>query len=148
MEIAKERRRHYLVNRRIQLQFAHLLVLMAVIPIILLGSSLYIVNKTYLYAMQRIIGEGVLSDIDIKSVLDFSAQSLAALVIITTVLFVYIGIRFSHHVAGPVNKLEETMDALAKGGDAELLHFRKTDAVTELAEKFNIIINMIKQRKQ
>ena len=52
-----ERRRKYLVNRKLQLQFSSLLILQAAIPIILLGCSLYIVNKIYLFAIQRMIGE-------------------------------------------------------------------------------------------
>jgi len=136
----KDRRKNYLVNKRLQLQFVVLLLFLAIIPIILLGSSLYIVNKTYLYAMQRIIGDFVVSDVDIQGVLDFSVRSLVSLVMITVILLAYIGVRFSHHIAGPVYKIEETIDKIAKGEEVEPLHFRKNDSVKDLAEKFNIMI--------
>lgn len=142
------RRKHYLVNKRMQLQFVVLLLLLAVVPIILLGSSLYIINKTYLHAIQRIAGELVITDVDVRGILDFSANSLKALVLITSILLVYIGVRFSHHVAGPVYKLEETVDKLNKGEKVELLHFRKSDSVNDLAEKFNAIIKKLQLTKR
>jgi len=148
MTRTKNRRRHYLVNRRMQLQFVILLLLLAVVPIILMGSSFYIINKTYLHAIQRIIGEMVITDMDIQGILDFSTHSLIALVIITSILLIYIGVRFSHHIAGPFYKIEETMDKLAKDEKVELLHFRKSDSVNDLAEKFNVIIKKLHQTKK
>jgi nitrogen fixation/metabolism regulation signal transduction histidine kinase len=142
-----ERRRKYLVNRKLQLQFALLLFLQAAIPIILLGCSLYIVNKIYLFTIQRMIGEWVVSDVDIQAVLNFSVQAVLALLLITGILLTFIGIRFSHHVAGPLYKLEETLDKIIQGERIELLHFRKTDAVQELAEKFNTVIKRLNLAK-
>lgn len=141
------RRTHYLVNKRIQLQFVVLLLLLAIIPIVLLGSSLYIVNKTYLYAMQRIMGETMIADVDIQGTLSFSVHALTSLVVITAILLSYIGIRFSHHIAGPVYKMEETIDKLVKGEKVDLLHFRKNDSVNDLAGKFNILIKKMHQAK-
>lgn len=142
------RRRKYLVNKRLQLQFVLLLVMQAAIPIILLGCSLYIVNKIYLSTIQRMIGELVISDVDIQAILTFSIHAVVALLVITAILLTFIGIRFSHHIAGPVYKLEESMDKLARGEEVEPLHFRKGDAVNGLAEKFNIIIKKLNQAKR
>ncbi|MBL7070998.1 MAG: hypothetical protein ISS26_02350 [Candidatus Omnitrophica bacterium] len=147
MMIPWNRRTHYLVNKRIQLQFVVLLLLLAIIPIVLLGSSLYIVNKTYLYAMQRIMGETMIADVDIQGTLSFSVHALTSLVVITAILLSYIGIRFSHHIAGPVYKMEETIDKLVKGEKVDLLHFRKNDSVNDLAGKFNILIKKMHQAK-
>ena len=144
----RNRRKNYLVNKRMQLQFVSLLLLLAVVPIILLGSSLYIINKTYLHAIQRIAGEMVIADVDVQGILNFSTQSLTSLVIITSVLLVYIGLRFSHHVAGPIYKMEETIDRMVKGEKVELLHFRKSDSVNDLAEKFNLIIKKLRLSKR
>ena len=115
MEDVKNRRKRYLVNKRLQLQFSVLLILQAAIPIVLIGSSLYIVNKMYLLAIQMMVGETVLSDAYIQGILNFSIQATVALLAITAILLTFIGIRFSHHVAGPIYKLEETMDRLAEG---------------------------------
>lgn len=143
----RERRKKYLVNKEIQLQFVWLLIMQAAIPIILLGSSLYIVNKTYLTSLQGMIGEAVLSDAHIQSTLNFSLLTIGVLLIITSILLSYIGIRFSHHVAGPLYRLQVTIEKLARGEKVELLHFRKTDAMDGLAERFNTIIQRLGQAK-
>ena len=148
MERIKNRRRKYLVNKKLQLQFSFLLIIQAAIPIILLGCSLYIVNKMYLSNLQTMVGEAALSGAYIQSILNFSIQAMVVLLLVTAILSVFIGIRFSHHVAGPLYKLEMTLDKLAKGEKAEPLHFRKTDAINGLSEKINIIIKKLSQLKQ
>jgi len=143
----KERRRRYLVNKKLQLQFVWLLMLQAIIPVILLGSSLYIINKSYLASIQSMVGEVMLSDAYIQSILHFSILAVVLLLIITGILLIFIGIRFSHHVAGPLHRLENTIDKLAKGEEVESIHFRKTDALGDLAEKFNVIIKRLNQAR-
>jgi len=71
----KERRRQYLVNKALQMQFVRLLVTQSAVPIIILGSSLYIVNKMYLLRMQAIIGSSIISDAEIQGVLNFSIMA-------------------------------------------------------------------------
>jgi signal transduction histidine kinase len=141
----KNRRRKYLVNKKLQLQFAWLLIMQAAIPIILLGGSLYVVNKMYLSTVQRIAGDAALSDAYIQSILSFSILAMVTLLLITGILLAFIGIRFSHHVAGPIYKLEMSMDGLVRGEKVEPLHFRRTDVVDGLAEKFNAIIEKFNQ---
>ena len=143
--IGSDKRKKYLVNKRLQLQFAWLLATQAAVPIIILGGSLYIVNKMYLYTLQRLVGMSAMSDADIQSVLEFSMRSMGALLIITTILLVFIGIRFSHHIAGPLYKIEMLLEELLEGKKVEPLHFRDTDAVDELAEKINGVVKKFGQ---
>jgi len=142
------KRRKYLVNKRLQLQFVFLLIMQAAIPIILLGGSLYVVNEMYLSTMQIMVGKEALSDTYVKGILNFSILSILALLVITAILLTYIGIRFSHHIAGPLYKLEETMDKLARGVRVPLIHFRKTDAVNGLANKLNVIIEELNKTRK
>lgn len=144
----KERRRRYLVNKKLQLQFSLLLVIQAGVPIILLGIVLYIVNKKYLITLQRIIGEAALCDPSIQNILTFSMLAVVVLLITTTVLLTFIGIRFSHRIAGPLYKLEESMERLARGEKIDFIHFRKTDIVNSLSDKFNAIIARLNQTRQ
>lgn len=147
MDNVKERRKKYLVNRKLQLQFVWLLLLQVSIPLILLGSSLYIVNKSYLLSIQMMVGETALSDAYIQSTLNFSILAVVVLLTITAILLTFIGVRFSHHVAGPLYKLEDAIDRLAKGEKVERIHFRKTDALGDFAEKFNTVIERLNQAK-
>lgn len=148
MAKTKERRRQYLVNKKLQFEFVRLLIIQAAVPIITLGILLYMVNNMYLLSIQTIIGSTIISDTEIDSVLNFSIFAMSALLAVMAVLLWYLGIRFSHRIAGPLYKLEKGMDKLANGEKVEPIYFRKTDIVTSLGDKFNAIAkryNLIKQ---
>ncbi|MBN1871428.1 MAG: hypothetical protein JW800_02535 [Candidatus Omnitrophica bacterium] len=142
------KRSRFLVNKRFQYQFSFFLALQAAIPIFLFGMSLYIINKLYLTSIQIVIGNDVLPDYHIKEVLNFSAYSVLALLVISSIILFYFGIRFSHHIAGPLYKLEQTIERLAKGQKAELLRFRKTDLVNGLADNFNFLIEELNKTRK
>jgi hypothetical protein len=142
------RRRQFLVNRRFQFEFAFFLALQAAIPIFLFGTSLYIVNKLYLTSFQILVGSDVLPDFHINEVLTFSVYAILALLAVSSIILFYFGIRFSHHVAGPLYKLEKTVEKLARGEKAEPLHFRKSDLVNGLADKFNILIEELNRTRR
>jgi len=143
----RERRRQYLVNRKLQMQFVRLLVTQAAIPIIMLGTSLYLINKMYLFRLQAIVGNSIMSDAGIHAILNFSIVAMLSLLVITGLLLAFLGIRFSHQIAGPLYKLESGMDKLARGEKVELIHFRKTDIMNGLGDKFNIIARKLGQVK-
>ena len=54
---------------------------------------------------------------------------------------------FSHRIAGPIYRLEKTLDRLISGEDVETIRLRKSDALKELVEKVNSLITMIKQSR-
>ena len=145
--MAKERRRQYLVNKKLQFEFVRLLITQATVPIVVLGMSLYVVNKMYLLRMQAIVGNAVISDAEVQGILNFSIFAMLVLLVITAILLWYLGVRFSHQVAGPLHKLEKNMDKLASGERVEPIHFRKTDIVNGLSEKFNAIAKRYNQIK-
>lgn len=144
----RERRRQYLVNRKLQMQFVRLLITQAAVPIIMLGMSLYLINKMYLFRLQAIVGNSIMSDAEVHAILNFSIVAMLGLLVITGLLLAFLGIRFSHQVAGPLHKLESSMDKLARGEKVELIHFRKTDIMDGLGDKFNIIARKLDQVKQ
>ena len=148
MAKTKERRRRYLVNKELQMQFTWLLVMQLAIPTLVLGTFLYIVHKMYLTNIQRLVGESVISDPYIQSILNFSVLAIAVFLIISVLLLIFLGIRFSHHIAGPIFKIEKTMAKLAKGEQIEPVCFRKTDITGSLADEINIVakkMNLLKK---
>ena len=144
----KNRRRWYLVNKNIQLEFARLLVIQAVVPIIILGGSLCWVNKMYLTRLQAIAGSLIISDAEIQGILNFSVVSMLAMLVITALLLAFLGIRFSHEIAGPLHKLSDSMDKLAHGEKVDLIHFRRTDILNGLGDRFNAIVKRFDQVKR
>ena len=140
MAKTKERRKRYLVNKKLQMQFVWLLVMQSAIPVIVLGASLYIVNKMYLLQLQAIVGSSIMSDAEIQGTLNFSIESTLALLVIMALLLAFLGIRFSHQIAGPLHKLSNSMDRLARGEKVDLISFRKTDILNGIGDEFNAIV--------
>lgn len=147
MANTKERRRRYLINKRMQLQFVRILVMQAAIPIVILGLSLYFINKMYLLRLQAIVGSSVMSDAEVQSILNFSILSLLSLLVVACLLLAFLAIRFSHQIAGPLYKLETSMDKLNRGEKVELVYFRKTDLLNGLGDKLNAIAKKLGQVK-
>lgn len=147
MSRIKEKRRKYLVNKKLQMQFVWLLVTQSVIPVIVLGTSLYAVNKMYLLRLQVIAGSSIMSDAEIRDILNFSVMSMLTLLVIMVLLLAFLGIRFSHQVAGPLHKLSNSMDGLARGEKVDLISFRKTDILNGIDDKFNAIVKRFGQVK-
>ena len=144
----KNRRRQYLVNRKIQLQFTLLLIVQIAIPTIILGSFIYIINKMYLSCIQKLIGTSVISDPYVQSILNISVLGIGIFLIVSTMLLVFLGIRFTHHIAGPLFKLEKSMEKLLKGESIKPLHFRKSDIIDNIADDFNAIAEKMNQLKK
>ncbi|MFH0839535.1 MAG: hypothetical protein V1883_00775 [Candidatus Omnitrophota bacterium] len=143
----KNRRRRYLVNKKMQLQFTILLIMQAVIPTAILGSSIYVMHRIYQSSLQQLIGVSVNLNTQTQNMLYAYIVSLCLFLIISVTLLMFLGIRFTHHVAGPLYKLEMNIDKLAKGEKIEPIYFRKGDMVDNIADKFNIIaekLNLLK----
>lgn len=146
MARTRNRRRRYLVNKPLQLQLIGLLALLGATPVVIFGVSLYIVNKTYLLTMQKLIGDGVFSDVYIQGILRFSAVALVTCFIISSALMVFIALRFSHHIAGPLYRLGNNLARLARGERVEPVHFRKNDIINGLAANFNAVVKRIQNK--
>jgi sensor histidine kinase YesM len=50
---------------------------------------------------------------------------------------------FSHYIAGPLYRLERTIDELVSGKNVRLIRLRKGDELKELAEKINALIRVM-----
>jgi HAMP domain-containing protein len=78
----------------------------------------------------------------------FSA-SLRPLIIILPVVFVILAvivIFISHRIAGPLYRLKMYMEKVENGDYSVKLNFRKNDAIHDVAESFNRMVNGIKEK--
>lgn len=65
----------------------------------------------------------------------------------TTALIYILGFNISNKIAGPVYKIEKSIDAIINGQVAEKISFRKGDYFPELAEKVNQLIEFYEKKK-
>ena len=85
----RERRKKYLVNERLQMQFSWLLLIQLVIPTVTLGTFLFIINKMYLSSLQKFVGETVISEPYIQSILTLSVLAIVIVLIISGILLIF-----------------------------------------------------------
>jgi nitrogen fixation/metabolism regulation signal transduction histidine kinase len=54
---------------------------------------------------------------------------------------------FTHRIAGPLYRLEQTLDRLIGGEVVEVVSLRKNDELGELASRINTLISMIQKSR-
>jgi len=65
------------------------------------------------------------------------------------IIFVIVAfsIIFSHRIAGPIYRFEQTLDKLIQGEDVEYIRLRKNDELKGLAAKLNDLIRIVKKSR-
>lgn len=132
----RDRRRKYLIEKDFQAKF----VLRVCVPIILTAFiSAFIV---YHFSSQSTTTVFEHSRLIIKPTTEFikPALILGGFISIILVGIATIVIMFfqSHRIAGPLYKLESSLEKIADGDLSFDIHFRKGDEVKRLAEVFNM----------
>ncbi|MFH1836660.1 MAG: hypothetical protein ABH862_00920 [Candidatus Omnitrophota bacterium] len=68
--------------------------------------------------------------------------------VIITPLFVFIGIRLSHRIAGPIYRIRLYIDSLLKKDYSQGLKLRKKDELKELALKFDQLCSELREDQE
>ena len=133
------KRTHYLINKPMQFK----LILQFVIFIMIFAS--FIVFELYI-TVWPVVSPYIpqsLSDLVISKVI------FRLLCFSIPILFVLVGfiLIFSNRIAGPIYRLEKTLDKLIAGEDVEIIELRKRDDLKTLISKINDVILYIKNLK-
>jgi methyl-accepting chemotaxis protein len=134
------RRKQYLVDRGYQLRFVtRVFVVVLIVAII---SSL--------------ISTGLLWTNMYRPDLERQATLIAALIAVATTLLVelliaiplvyFLGIRQSHRVVGPINRIKRVLEAIGTGDFSQRIVVRRGDALEEVAKTINRMAESLHQR--
>jgi len=132
-------RRHYLIKKRLQLGLTFRFLFLTILFALFIGFEVYI---TVWPVVSEVIPK------DLMNVVKYQVF-LRLLCFAFPVIFVIVAfsIVFSHRIAGPIYRFEQTLDKLIQGEDTEYIHLRKGDELNGLAEKLNELIRIIKRSK-
>lgn len=142
----QERRskRNYFPEPRFQIRY--LLILAAgllVQTLVTCGLITYFVRENYTLFVQF----GALES-ELTQVLYRELRFLIASIVATFLLFLsgtlFLGVIFSHRIAGPIYALKRTIRAILKGEDVEL-RFRHQDEFRELVDSFNEMVRKLRR---
>ena len=134
------RRKQYLVDRAYQLRFVtrvFVVVLIVAVVSSLISTSLLWTNMY-------------------RADLEQQATLIAALIAVATTLLVellisiplvyFLGIRQSHRVVGPVNRIKRVLEAIGAGDFSQRIVLRRGDALEGLAKSINEMADSLQRR--
>jgi sensor histidine kinase YesM len=132
-------RAKYLINKRIQLGLTFRFVFLTVLFSIFIGFEVYIT----IWPVVSGAIPGPLMDLVRYQVI------VRLLLFLIPIIFVITGfsIILTHRIAGPVYRLEKTLDELIEGKDVRYIKLRKNDELKPLAAKLNEVIRLFKELK-
>ena len=130
-------RRQLVVNRRYQVRFALILVLMHV-------NVGFLYQVVLHYRVRNLAAQA--GSIEAFLELDpwtsiWPAMLVAGLISGLAVFF--IGLRYSHQIVGPLQRIKRALRQMAAGERPERLEFREGDVLEELAEEVNKVADAV-----
>lgn len=140
-------RRQFLVNKKIQLPYAMTIVIQASIITIFLGMCLYWINKEYL-SLLSVIAKDAFPKSTVDKIINTFLFKILAVLGINAILLVIVGIHSSHNFAGPIHRLTNYFNEIARGtGKLAPIKFRKKDTLKEVADAFNLMTENLEKKK-
>ena len=139
-EQSKFARKQYLVDRAYQLQFVTR-VFIAIFGIAVISSG--VASVMLWFNMYRAnAGEQT------HLIVAFIAVSITLIVelLVSIPIAYFFGIRQSHRVVGPMNRLKGTLEAIGQGDYSQRITLRKGDALIDLAEHVNKMAANLEKR--
>lgn len=136
--MAKIRRRNYLINKPLQITYGGIIIWFLLLGIILVGTlTYYITLNTVLTRMEN---SGVFSAQTYQLVQDINVlllKKIGGLTLGLVVLTGVLGIFYMHRIAGPIYRIEKTLEETMEGKHFFPIRLRQKDFFKNLAETLN-----------
>ena len=131
MEIVNRRRRYW-INSKFQMKYLRMillleLVVMAVTAVVTLSLAFFLFNPAY----EAGIGWS-------RIFIGFVGFAL-----VVGVAFIYLGVRLSHRICGPVYRMQRVLEAVRNGEDPGPVTLRDGDELQELAEDLKMTVETL-----
>ena len=138
----KLQRRRYITHKKFQFRMTGMLLLLVLLATLVttLVNHYFLLSSIVDFTMEH--GRG-------PTGMELFVASLRPLVIILPVVFVFLGIIvifISHRIAGPLYRLKMFMEKVENGDYSVQLKFRKNDAIHDIADSFNRMVEGIKEK--
>lgn len=138
------RRRNYFIKKELQIGFFYRFAILAVLEAVLItGLFMHISSGTITTGYSNSI-------LTMKHTPGFFFVPFLFIVLIVCVgigiAAMIVFILVSHRIAGPLYRLEKTLDEIGKGDLTKRISLRKTDQLMELKEALNVLMESFDQR--
>jgi hypothetical protein len=139
--IKSKNRSEILISPKFQLSVINYVVILFTFVLIVF----YLVNLLFIYTLkQKGLAAGLPLESEYFYFLDksfhlMSIFYLASSLVLLIVIY-FFGLRLSHRIAGPLYKIDKTIDSVINEGNEQTITLRKNDYFKEHAEKINDLI--------
>ena len=133
------KRKQYLVDRDYQLRFVTrmFMIVLAVAAV----SSLIATGLLWRYMYQPDLPQQTLIYCFISVALTLLVELLLSIPIV-----LFVGIRQSHRIVGPMNRIKRTLEAIGAGDFSQRITLRQGDALEDLAKAINQMAEALQRR--
>lgn len=132
------KRRIYLIDKKFQVNF-----IMRFCILVITGGLLTILGL-YLLAGKAATVSFINTKVVVKTTADYLLpilfQTVAIVVIIVGLTTIFITLRVSHKIAGPLYRFKKVLEALGMGDFSSNFKIRHLDQLQDLADEFNAMI--------
>ncbi|MBU1061906.1 MAG: methyl-accepting chemotaxis protein [Candidatus Omnitrophica bacterium] len=133
------RRRRYIIKKGFQLRYIGIIFAVALLSSMVTGYTVFTTGWSLLgeklanvYPQGRLLG-----------VLQTTNLTLVKNLLLSSPLIFILGLLFSHKIAGPIFRIEKTLDDIAKGNLALRVRLRRGDELGDLADIINAMIEKL-----
>jgi len=134
-----KKRVHYLIKTRMQFDWTLRFLVLTIIFALFIGFEVYI---TMWPVISPLIPKFLMSHVTYQICYRLLFFSIPIIFVIGVFVIV-----FTHRFAGPLYRLELTLDRVIQGEDVEPIILRKNDELQDLIMKINELILMVKESK-
>jgi len=136
---APYKRKQYLVDRDYQLRFVTRMFM--IVLAVAAASSLVATGLLWRYMYQPELPQQTLIYCFISVALTLLVELLLSIPIV-----LFVGIRQSHRIVGPLNRIKRTLEAIGGGDYSQRIVLRQGDALEDLAKAINQMAEALQRR--
>lgn len=136
---APYKRKQYLVDRDYQLRFVTRMFM--IVLAVAATSSLVATGLLWRYMYQPDVSQQTLIYCFISVALTLLVELLLSIPIV-----LFVGIRQSHRIVGPLNRIKRTLEAIGGGDFSQRIVLRQGDALEDLAKAINQMAEALQRR--
>jgi methyl-accepting chemotaxis protein len=148
------RRKQFLINKAFQIKYTVIIAVIGIVIAVLWGTLFYKASKENSQQMLMLVQV----DPNLSSMTDIIKDKLASednkimLYLVAFVIAIFLslviwGILITHRIAGPIFIISRYVDSITDGKIPETRPLRKKDELKEFFEKFNKMLESLKERE-
>lgn len=132
-------RKNYFISKDMQTKFAGTILLLALLVTIITACNIYVLGS-YFYDSSITQNEGRTLSMVMESFIREFWPRLVILVVVNIIIVFVVSVMYSHQIAGPAYKLENSIKRITEGDLTFEVSLRRNDNLKELASALNSLL--------